>query len=147
MRTLVAPALALLRYGLALCCATLMAFALLIVLALGTESGRLQLSQIALTQLNRAADLEIHIDNLRLPSLAEWQLDKLVLERDGQVALQIENLSLKWRPLALFRQQLIVEQLQIGKLDVDFRVSEQPATTAAPLSALSMPVALQYIAG
>ena len=116
MRSLLASVVTLLKYALSACFATLLAFSALILVALGTETGRLQLGQIALAQLNAGDELQIHVDDLRLPSLAEWHLAELLVERDGQVLLHIENLSLHWRPLALFSQKLIVEQLQIERL-------------------------------
>lgn len=145
MRSLLASVVTLLKYALSACFATLLAFSALILVALGTETGRLQLGQIALAQLNAGDELQIHVDDLRLPSLAEWHLAELLVERDGQVLLHIENLSLHWRPLALFSQKLIVEQLQIERLRLNSSAPEQPATTAAPFNGLSMPSPLQFI--
>lgn len=145
MGTLLASVVTLLKYALSACFATLLAFSALILVALGTETGRLQLSQIALAQLNAGDELQIHVEDLRLPSLAEWHLAELLVERDGQVLLHIENLSLRWRPLALFSQELIVEQLQIERLRFNSSAPEQPAATAAPFNGLSMPSPLQFI--
>jgi translocation and assembly module TamB len=71
---------------------------------------------------------------LRLTGLAgsfpqALQLEELQLSDAGGVWLEAQHLSLRWSPLALLVRHVMIEQLRVGRLDVERRPAPQPSKT------------------
>lgn len=110
---------------------------------LTSETVRLRLAHALINQLNTSSDLHIAIDGLSTPGIEQWQMEKLVIERDHRVWIDIRHAALHWQPSALFGQALIIESLSANNV-VYYPLQEENKTDSQPDSASSkrsLPVA------
>ena len=85
---------------------------------LGSESGRLWVSQTALSKVNQYSPWQIHISNLRSPELKTWHIEKLSIRYNDEPVIAANNLSLHWEPEWLLDKKIGVRQISSETLDV-----------------------------
>ena len=95
---------------------------------LGTESGRLRLTDIALTQINKHSEWQIHTTNLRSPKLSTWQLDKLEIYYQDKLTTAATNIEVQWEPEWLLQKKIGLRQLTSKTLDIYFPWPKSSAT-------------------
>ena len=85
---------------------------------LGSESGRLWLSQTALSKVNQLSPWQIHVTNLRSPELNTWHIDKLSIHHNDEPVITANNISFQWEPEWLLQKKVGVRQMSSDTLDV-----------------------------
>lgn len=79
---------------------------------LGSESGRLWLTHRVVNTLNQSTPLQIKITELSAPRLGRWQARHISVYLDQQLWIVVDELNLKWQPLALLDRSIVIEQIQ-----------------------------------
>ncbi len=116
---------------------TLILGSLLVVLAVATgtliysEKGRIWLVQSLVKQVNQTTDLNITILGLATPALAQWQAGSIQVQRHQLNWLDVEQLSLQWRPRALFNQSLVIDRLIADKFSL-YQLAPDTLPTSTP---------------
>lgn len=110
------------RYGIIYPFIAIMVIATLIASSvywgLGSESGRLWISQTALSKVNQYSPWQIHVTNLRSPELKTWQIEKLSIHYNDEPVITANNLSLQWEPEWLLQKKIGIRQVSSNTLDV-----------------------------
>ena len=94
-----------------------------IALVLFTESGRMWSTQKALQKMN-SDTLHIRISDLESPVLGEWRMGSLSVVQNEVSIVSATNLVFTWQPSALFRKQLIIDELIADQLFITIPESE-----------------------
>ncbi|MBC6906190.1 hypothetical protein DWB84_12030 [Saccharophagus sp. K07] len=84
--------------------------AVFVTILLGTESGRLWLIKRG-GEFAENAGIYIELTNLRTPSLGIWRADEIIVRRENQILVEVQQLELLWSPSALVDRQLLVHRL------------------------------------
>lgn len=87
---------------------------------LGTERGRLWLTDTALSVIARSTDINIAITQLETPSINHWKLAALTISQKEKTIIKATDVSLTWQPSRLWQRQLIVNSLHSSTLEVYF---------------------------
>ena len=85
---------------------------------LGSEKGRIWLVYSLINQLNRSTDLDITLEELAIPTLDQWYVDRLQVKKQQQDWFNAEQLALHWQPRALLGQSFVIDQLIVDKLSL-----------------------------
>lgn len=85
---------------------------------LGSEPGRLWVSQTVLSKVNQYSPWQIHVTNLRSPELKTWQVEKLSIHYNDAPVIAANNISLQWEPEWLLQKKISVQQIRSDTLDV-----------------------------
>ena len=121
------------RYGIIYPFIAFMVIATLIASAiywgLGSESGRLWISQTAITKVNQYSPWQIHVINLRSPELKTWQIEKLDIHYNDEPIIAANNISLLWEPEMLRQKKIGVRQIHSDTLDMYLPLPEMPEST------------------
>ena len=85
-------------------------------LLLTSETVRLELTQTLVNRVNTSSNIHITIDGLTIPGIEQWQVEKLVIERDGQIWIDSRHVKFHWQPSALLNQALVIETLSANNV-------------------------------
>lgn len=94
---------------------------------LGSEPGRLWISQTALSKVNTYSPWQIHVTNLRSPELKMWHIEKLSIHYNDEPVIMANNISLQWQPEWLLQKKIGVQHLRSDTLDVHLPWPKTPS--------------------
>ncbi|MDX2464760.1 MAG: translocation/assembly module TamB domain-containing protein [Porticoccus sp.] len=102
---------------------------LLILLAstllLTSETARLGITQALINKVNTTSNIHIAIDGLTTPNIEQWQVEKLIIERDGQTWFDGRHIKFHWQSSALLDQVLIIKTLSASNVSFYSPLDEQ----------------------
>lgn len=70
--------------------------------------------------------------------LKDISIERLVIKDKNGVWLRIENIEMKWKPLAYFKDHLWIKNLAIGKTDILRRPALNPTESTKPLPKMTL---------
>lgn len=92
----------------------------------GSEQGRIWLVDSLINQLNQSTELEITLEGLAIPSIGQWQVASIQINKQQQEWLDAKQLTFHWQPRALLGQDFIIDQLTAKKLSLHHLFSTEP---------------------
>lgn len=94
---------------------------------LGSEPGRLWISQTALAKVNTYSPWQIRVTNLRSPKLKTWHIEKLSVYYNDKPVIMANNLALQWKPERLLHKTIDVQHIRSDTLDVHLPWPKMPS--------------------
>lgn len=85
---------------------------------LGSERGRLWLTETLIDQVNKSSDIHIKLSGLELSTWDKWCAQTIRIDRGTSPWLVAEQVEFNWQPLAIFNQTVIVDQLRATTFSV-----------------------------
>ncbi|MFT4563238.1 MAG: translocation and assembly module TamB, partial [Gammaproteobacteria bacterium] len=130
------------RWGVALLIGVPIPIATLLMLTIYTETG----SRWVLAQALRSAPGVMQIGGFRGRLMDQFELIDVDVKATV-VSARIDSVSIRWRPLALFKGEFIVESTALDGVDLTFksRTSESEAPTPSALPAPPLPLEVQRL--
>ncbi|MEH6557930.1 MAG: translocation/assembly module TamB domain-containing protein [Oceanicoccus sp.] len=86
--------------------------------AIGSEWGRVWLTQTVVDRFNQTTQLHIGINNLATPRLGHWTATSINVSKNQQIWIVIDELNIKWQPAALFDKNIIIEKIQAAAVSL-----------------------------
>lgn len=104
--------------------------ALVLSWALGSESGRKQVLNFAVQQVNDAGlGLYLQVEGVKSPALAEWYFARLSVSKNQKQWIYAEKLHVKAQLKPLLQKHVLINQIRSERFDFIHQVS---ATNAEP---------------
>ena len=107
---------------------------LLLLLFLGTQSGRIFLAQSAVKAVNASGALHIQLDKLNSPSLGAWFASKIVVTENQTELVKAENIRLTWQLKPLLQSRLVVTAFSLDSLHINPALWQNPQSSPKPES-------------
>lgn len=95
-----------------------------LLLGLGTQPGRIWLTETLIANLNNSGQIQIEITGLTSPAISQWRAEKLVVSQQNQAWIIINRLRLDWQPKALWRNTIAVQILDAHKVEIRKQAGE-----------------------